>query len=115
MKRILIVDDEVRIRETFADAFQNDYEVACARDGEEAIRLIKETKPDLVVLDWRLRGGLEGKDVLVFSKREVPQMPVCVVTASFHFVKEIKSCGADACFLKPCPDLLEKVKVILPP
>lgn len=115
MRRVLVVDDEPKITEAFVEAFQNDYDVSSANDGEKALQLIEEQPPELIILDWRLRGHLEGKDVLLFSKKKFPDIPVYVVTASFHFIKEIESCGADACFLKPCPDLLEKVKAVLPP
>lgn len=115
MKRILVVDDEPRIIEAFENAFNHDYEVLSAKDGEDGIRLIKKTKLDLIVLDWRLKGEVEGKTVLAFAKRSYPRIPVFVVTASIHAVEEIKAFGADQCFLKPCADLLEKIKEVLPP
>ncbi len=115
MKKILIVDDEKRITRAFEDVFAVFYEVFCANDGKKGIELIRENKPELIVLDWRLKGQLEGKDVLLLSKREYPSIPVYVVTASTLEVKEIQSLGADACFLKPCADLLEEIKKVLPP
>ena len=113
MHKILIVDDEIRITEAFADALEDDYEVMSANDGKKAIEIIKEFKPDLLVLDWRLKSDVEGRDVLIFSKRELPSTPVVVVTASFHFVDEIKAAGADECILKPCAELKEKIKRLL--
>ncbi len=115
MKKILIVDDEPRITKSFEAAFNHDYEILCAHDGESGIRLIRQSKPDLVVLDWRLKGHIEGKEVFLFSKKELPQVPVYVVTASIQSVKEIEAMGVDGCFLKPYADLLEKIKSVLPP
>jgi len=115
LKKILIVDDEPRITEAFEAGFNHDYEILCAHDGEEAIQVIRQAKPDLIVLDWRLKGGIDGKEVFLFSKREYPEVPVCVVTASIQSLKEIESLGADGCFLKPCADLLEKIRSLLPP
>lgn len=112
MRRILIIDDEPGITEAFEDLFryETDYEVTSTNDGDTAIPLIREKEPDLLVLDWRLRGEVEGKDILTFMKKEFPKTPVFVVTASVQFVPEIKSLGADACILKPCGDLKEKIK-----
>jgi DNA-binding response OmpR family regulator len=114
-RRILIADDEPSILKAFRWAFEPDYEVLIANDGKTAVSLIQKERPGLIVLDWRLKGELEGRDVLLFSKKECPGIPVYVVTASVHFLEEIKSLGADACFLKPCPDLREKIMAKFPP
>lgn len=115
MPSILIVDDEPGITDAFIRVFRNDYRVTSSNDGGEAIELIKQAKPDLIVLDWRLKGEVEGKDILVYAKKEFPQIPVYVVTASVQSVKEIKSLGADECLLKPCADLKERINAVLPP
>ncbi len=115
MKKILIIDDEKRITRAFEDGFAVFYQVFSANDGQKGLELIREKKPDLIVLDWRLNSQVEGKDILLFSKREYPHVPVYVVTASTLEVKEIQSSGADACLLKPCADLLEIIKRALPP
>jgi DNA-binding response OmpR family regulator len=112
MRKILIIDDEPGITQAFEDSFryETDYEITSTNDGDQAIPLIKGKEPHLLVLDWRLRGEVEGKDILAFMKKEFPKTPVYVVTASVQFVPEIQSLGADACILKPCGDLKEKIK-----
>lgn len=112
MHRILIVDDEARVIQAFKESFDEDLdiEVLTALDGMEAIKLIQEMRIDLLVLDWRLMGELEGKDVLLFVKKNFPQICVLVVTASMQWEKEIRSLGADDCLFKPCKNLREKVK-----
>ncbi|MBI3317289.1 MAG: response regulator [Candidatus Omnitrophica bacterium] len=114
MKKILIVDDEPRITEAFIDAFGLDYVVASANDGRRALELLESFKPDLVVLDWRLGGDIQGRDVLITIKENHPHLPVFVVTASFQFMDEIKSLGANSCLLKPCTDLRERILEVLP-
>ena len=114
-RRLLIVDDEARITQAFSELFSGDYEVFTSNDGARAMELIAKHLPELIVLDWRLRGEVEGKDVLIFVKREFPKIPVYVVTASIHFLDEMKGAGADACLLKPCSDLRERVLSALPP
>lgn len=114
--RILIVDDEAGITEGFKEAFGRYYDVSGSNDGEEAMRLIQEDQPELLVLDWLLQGEVEGRDLLCFMKETFPQIPVFVLTASEHFVKEINSLGADACLLKPCFEPLKrKLLETLPP
>ncbi len=117
MRRILIVDDEPNITRAFQRLLRHDYEVLSAHTGEEGMRLIRETRPELVVLDWQFKGVVEGKEVLHFSKKEFPNIPVWVITASAHFVDEIQSSGADTCILKPCLglELREKILKALPP
>ena len=116
MPKILIVDDEPRITRVFGQAFEREagYEITCANDGREALRLLQAGHFELIVLDWRLKGEVEGKDVLAFAKKESPQTPVFVVTASVQSVREIQSLGADQCLLKPCADLKNHIKKLFP-
>lgn len=52
VKKILIVDDEDDILDYLGTLFQdNGYETQVARDGEEAMKLMREERPDLVTLD----------------------------------------------------------------
>ena len=111
----MVVDDSPRIIEAFENACKDHYHVISTTEGEKALELIPLEQPELVVLDWRLNGFVEGKDVLLFLKRQYPHIPVYVVTASFNAVKEIESLGADACLLKPCADLFDRIKTALPP
>jgi len=52
MKKILIVEDEKMLAEMYVDRFQQGgFETTLARDAESAIQLIKDGKPDLILLD----------------------------------------------------------------
>ena len=113
MKKGLIIDDERPITDAFTSAFEEDYEVLVANDGTTGMKLFDEEQPDLLVLDWLLKGNVEGKDVLTYSKDKYPDLPVFVVTASMNFIDEIQSLGADQFLLKPCLDLLQRVQKIL--
>jgi len=56
-KKILIVEDDKFLRELIVRKLSNEgYEVVEAVDGEQGIQKIKETKPDLVLLDLILPG-----------------------------------------------------------
>lgn len=60
--RILLVDDELINIQVLSSALKDDYEIIQAQNGFDAIRLIKEQKPALVILDVMMP-GLSGYDV----------------------------------------------------
>ncbi|HBT37830.1 MAG TPA: DNA-binding response regulator, partial [Hyphomonas sp.] len=52
---VLIAEDESAVSELlFYNLKKEDYEVAIASDGEEAMLMIEERAPDLLLLDWML-------------------------------------------------------------
>jgi CheY-like chemotaxis protein len=82
-KKIVIVEDELitaaHIEAVLADA---GYEVSrIARSGEEAIRAVRETGPDLVLMDIMLAGGINGIEA-VRSFRESHDVPVIYMTSN---------------------------------
>ena len=115
MKTIMIIDDERRIVEAFYLGFQYEegYQVISAYEGEDALRQLAQNPPDLVVLDWRLQGAVQGRDILRHLKEKHPAIPVFVVTASIHFVEEIQSYHPTECLLKPCPDIKDRILHVL--
>jgi len=71
-RRILIVDDEPSITETFAAIFaQHGYEVRCANSAEVAIEAIARWEPDLAILDVMLP-GMNGIELGVVLKANHP-------------------------------------------
>lgn len=63
-KLVLIVEDNEDDRQLYGDLlWYNGYEVAHRADGESAITAAMELRPDLVLLDIRLRGALSGLNV----------------------------------------------------
>ncbi len=78
---ILVVDDEPQIRETVAGILSDEgFEVATAAEGEEALKLVSEEHPDLVLLDIALPGA-DGLEVLQELKRQHPTLPVIMISA----------------------------------
>lgn len=71
--RLLIVDDHELAREGLKSAFIRGGMdvVAAAKDGSEALKMIAEHEPDLVVLDIRLGAGMDGLGVA----KEVSKLP----------------------------------------
>ena len=82
MKTILFIEDESVLQKTFGEVLkQEGYEVISALDGQIGLRLAKEKKPDLILLDLILP-KIHGFDVLKKLKedKETQEIPVIVLT-----------------------------------
>jgi DNA-binding response OmpR family regulator len=78
--RILLVEDDRTLRETMALNLRGEgYVVSLAEDGEEGLRLARESDPDLVILDVMLP-TLDGLTLLRLLRRS-SQVPVILLTA----------------------------------
>jgi DNA-binding NarL/FixJ family response regulator len=81
---VCVVENESLVRQGLIRLLELDPGVAVvgeARDGEEALRVIAEQRPDVVLLDVRMP-GMDGLDVLAALKRE-SQAPACLVLTTF--------------------------------
>ncbi len=81
--RILVVDDEKRVRDLISFRLQVfGYEVMVADNGQEALTIASEQKPDLILLDVMM-DGLDGYQVCSRLKRnnETRSIPVVMLTA----------------------------------
>lgn len=77
MKTIAIVDDDIHIGDMLAEALkQEGYSVLRAYSGTEALYLLSQNKPDLVLLDLMLP-GLSGEEVLP----HIENVPVMILSA----------------------------------
>lgn len=80
-ERILIVEDEALVaRELKSRLIQMGWEVAGIAYGEEAIELARETRPDLMLTDIHLKGGIDGIEVAAKICEEM-DIPVVFLTA----------------------------------
>ncbi len=80
--RLLIVDDHPLFREGLGQMIERDPELAVcgeAADVAEALRLIPELKPDLVLVDISL-GGVSGIDLIKAIKTDYDELPVLVIS-----------------------------------
>jgi two-component system chemotaxis response regulator CheY len=116
--RILIVDDAAFMRMMLSDILveKGHKIVGEAKDGEEAIRLYKELRPDLVTMDIVMPevGGIESiREILKID----PEAKVLVVSAMGQqaLVKEAVEAGAKGFVVKPFkPEkVIEEVEKIL--
>jgi PAS domain S-box-containing protein len=82
-KRILVIDDDLAIRKSFALALEGaDCQVDTAESGKEGIDKASNTKYDLIFLDLKMP-GLNGVETLVRLRDGGQRMPIYIVTA-FH-------------------------------
>ena len=81
MAKILIVDDEARIRMLLQSLLKaNGYEASTAKDGDEALALLKKEEFDLVITDLRMV-PMDGMMLFREIKTLYPSMPVILLTA----------------------------------
>ena len=111
---ILVVDDEGDFLETLMNRLKkrNIGTIGCA-SGEEAVRLAKQHQFDVVILDIKMPGGMDGIETLREIKRIRPEAAVILLTghASLETSVEGMKQGAYDYLLKPIrlEDLLEKL------
>lgn len=110
-KTILIVDDEVTVREMFKDFFEAaGYRVLTAEGADNALEILTGREIDVIFLDLRLFGtnGLElGRRI----RRENPLSILFAITgwAGLFEVEECREAGFDDFFIKPVEfDMLQK-------
>ena len=82
MHEILIVDDEADIRTSLAGILEDEgYNVRTAENGQQALDMITEKIPHLVLLDIWME-GMDGLEVLSRLKRRVPDLPVIMISVT---------------------------------
>jgi DNA-binding response OmpR family regulator len=103
LQRVLIIDDDESVRALLRTTLPPDeFEVLEAVDGDEGLRLVAESDPHLVLLDWRMPGR-HGSLVLDELKERRPALPVIVITAERqeHHRALAESLRVDAFLTKP--------------
>jgi CheY-like chemotaxis protein len=113
--RVLVIDDDDRIRELVCEALRDEgYVVETACNGAEALDLLFacwDAQPDVILLDMRMP-SLDGwKFVEAYRMLPVPQAPIVVMTAARRAEDSAAQVQADGVLPKPFDlgDLLERV------
>lgn len=79
--RILVVDDEINIREALAALLEDDgHRVNAAASSEQALEILREDQFDVVISDLRMKGG-SGLDLLRWIRESCPATEVIILTA----------------------------------
>lgn len=117
--KILIVDDELNIRELVKFNLEKaGYKVLEAEDGQSAVSITRSERPDLIVLDIMLP-GIDGLEIcrIVKNSRETSAIPIIMLTAKNEEIDKVigLELGADDYLTKPFSprELLARIKAVL--
>jgi two-component system, OmpR family, phosphate regulon response regulator PhoB len=116
---ILVIEDEEPLQVLLRYNLESEgYKVRHSAQGEDALYLVNEEKPDLILLDWMLP-GISGIEVcrLIRAKPEARDIPIIMLTARSEEAERVRglATGADDYLVKPfsVPELLARIKTIL--
>jgi len=103
--KVLVVEDEHAQREVLAYNLEAEgFVVAKAESGDDALLLVDEDTPDIIVLDWMLP-GVSGIEVCrrLKSRRETRNVPIIMLSARSEEVDRVRGLetGADDYVIKP--------------
>ncbi len=114
--KILIADDDVNVHQSLSAYFKREgYQILSAYDGEEAMKLAKNIKPDMILLDIMM----PKKDGLVVCReiRRESNVPIIMLTAKAEEFDKLLGLelGADDYITKPFSprEVLARVKTVL--
>lgn len=104
MPKVLIADDDARLRRLIRVTLGQDYDAFEAANGLEALALVERERPDVVLLDQRMP-GLSGHDVCRRIKDNPATSTIAVVMVSVYATETDRvdglAAGADAYVSKP--------------
>ena len=114
--KILLVEDDKFIRDSFAERLRNNkYEVSSAKDGGEAIDKITTDNFDVVISGIGIP-RVDGIEVLKFTKKNRPKTKVIMMSTYVNkkVVDKVMELGADeyiekSSFLKNIARILDKI------
>jgi len=106
MARILVIDDNENIRETLTEILAlHNYAVSSASNGEEALALIEQNRPDLIITDLIMpeKGGIS---VIREVGQKYPDIKIFAISGGWigpkeQFLNTAKELGALRTFAKP--------------
>jgi len=97
MRKLLVVDDEIDICDFVKNFFQErGYSVSTALNGEDALAIVKNDRPELVLLDIKM-SGMDGIATLKHIRDIDRNLKVIMVTANEDQDKMDEACRLGAC------------------
>jgi len=108
---VLVVDDEEDIRISLSGILEDEgYEVSLCSSGEEALKILKDNEPDILLLDIWLTGK-DGIEILDFVQHDYSQVPVIMISGHGNIELAVKTIKKGAFDFIEKPLSLEKVVV----
>lgn len=101
MKTMLIAAGSEIITEELARAFQNKYQIYTCSRGDDALRILQELEPDILIINLSL-AHITGLEVLQQTQYTPPAILALTYYLSNHIVEEVQAAGAGALIRLPC-------------
>ena len=115
--RILIVDDDAMNIDILMDSLEEDYDVKAAESGEEALEILPQYKPDVILLDIMM-SGIDGYEVCKRIRADDAYKSVKIILISGRAMEDERQkgfdVGADDYITKPfdVEDIAEKISIL---
>jgi len=121
VKKILIVDDQVEVRELVQVTLEiGDYQILSAENGQQAVDIARVEHPDIILLDIMMPGSdVDGLEACRLLKADPATADITIVMLSAKGqeldIETGKIAGADDYFTKPFSPiaLIEKVESVI--
>jgi len=111
MKKILVADDEMSIRLLYSEELKEEgYEVYMASNGREALEVVEKIPLDLVILDIKMP-EMDGIEALRQIKEKRPDLPVVLSTAYGEYRQDFATWASDDYLVKSSD--LEDLKAVV--
>ena len=121
MPKILIIEDEAFLRELVSQKLKKEgFETLQAINGEDGVKIAKEKKPELILLDLFLPGSTDGWKVIEELKKDPLSAKISIIVLSNYgqkeYIEKALNLGADDFLIKAhfAPsEIVKKVKTTL--
>ncbi len=79
-ERVLVIDDDDGVRQFIVDSLQGSgYAVVASSNGADGLRSMRESAPDLIIVDYAMP-GMNGVEVVNEARRHLPSLPIILAT-----------------------------------
>jgi len=119
VNRVLVVEDEAEVREALSESLHLEgFNVESVVDGEEALKVLPELRPHIILMDYRLP-GVSGVDVVrtIRKHHEFNAIPIIMVTGLDGEDEKVAALelGADDYMVKPFSpkELSARIRAVL--
>ena len=111
--KVLVVDDEVALAETMAEALERSgYDVIVAHSGAEGLKILERQEPSIILTDLKME-GMDGLTLLKKAKQELPDAEVVVVTGHGDVKTAVEAMRAGAANYVQKPVGLEELRTMV--
>mgnify|MGYP001587387465 FL=1 len=99
--RILVIEDDVLVRDVVVELLKDRHKISIARDGKEGIKMIEKFKPQLVITDFQMprKNGIDVTRHIRLSKLDIK---IIMISANADYIRPVaKAAGVDIVIQKP--------------